>query len=535
MNLGVQEFCVVLYSKIDKRFVDNTVTSSVEDLVEKYQSSWSKGYIATIDYTNDVSPDKNNNIGLIERRLAYMFSYSGRAYYTSDALNYKWRSCSFLESGAPIVENLFLNAGDGAMLVTWGPNTLNSPYKAGLTYSNYGWAIVHGYGINYTSKCWYSIRAFDQDDENEYLYTVSNQLITEGTWHKYSFSELKKSVADGKSKVATALSRFVTTASDASFDTIATNISSIGSTSAINFSWASISSNSIRLTWTNPSKGPWNGVFIQMSTDGTPGTGGGTRAYTGAGANPHEANGYNYCDITNLSEGTRYYFTLTSYADDIGWGDSYNLSIETSVDTLEGILRKCTNYGGWSGLLMAGASQKGNHRLYGASLYWTGSEGVPDSGYAYDHTPYISSGNTIYFITEKTGIRYDSLTPMNSTYNSLMEKSRVTFAFKVCNTDTSHGESVAQEVARKIKSTFKTIQSAQYDYSTLDESNWVDYYTYTIEDVQYKYYTGGSTSYPYTNGYWVYVITDRIIASSNSGSSNNNWTQFRRARLTFMK
>ena len=84
-------------------------------------------------------------------------------------------------------------------------------------------------------------------------------------------------------------------------------------TSAINFSAAARSYNTIRISWTNPSKGPWSGVFIQMSTSGNPGTGGGTRAYTGKGENGSQAGGSNYVDINGLNYETKYYFTCTSY------------------------------------------------------------------------------------------------------------------------------------------------------------------------------------------------------------------------------
>lgn len=105
-------------------------------------------------------------------------------------------------------------------------------------------------------------------------------------------------------------------------------------TSAINFSAAARSYNTIRISWTNPSKGPWSGVFIQMSTSGNPGTGGGTRAYTGRGENGSQAGGSNYVDINGLNYETKYYFTCTSYAhfNEINhdeWGTSYNVSATT--------------------------------------------------------------------------------------------------------------------------------------------------------------------------------------------------------------
>lgn len=109
--------------------------------------------------------------------------------------------------------------------------------------------------------------------------------------------------------------------------------------SAINFSAAAISYNTIRISWNNPSKGPWQGVFIQMSTGGYPGTGGGSRAYTGSGwTNQSTANAWNYVDIGGLNADTNYYFTCTSYVDNLGWGTNYNVNAKTKVKTAADIL-----------------------------------------------------------------------------------------------------------------------------------------------------------------------------------------------------
>lgn len=99
--------------------------------------------------------------------------------------------------------------------------------------------------------------------------------------------------------------------------------------SAISFNAAALSATSVRISWKNPARGPWQGVFIQMSTSGNPGTGGGTRVYTGAGNNPSSAGGSNYVDIGGLNMGTTYYFTCTSYCDALGWGSSYNVAATT--------------------------------------------------------------------------------------------------------------------------------------------------------------------------------------------------------------
>lgn len=100
-------------------------------------------------------------------------------------------------------------------------------------------------------------------------------------------------------------------------------------TSAINFKATAQSATVIRISWTNPSKGPWEGVEIRMSTSGNPGVSGGTQKYKGKG-NSATAGGSNYVDITGLSYGTLYYFTCTSYASGLGNGSSYNVSARTN-------------------------------------------------------------------------------------------------------------------------------------------------------------------------------------------------------------
>lgn len=101
-------------------------------------------------------------------------------------------------------------------------------------------------------------------------------------------------------------------------------------TSAISFSAAARSSSVIRISWTNPSKGPYSGVKIRYSTSGYPGVSGGTLTYTGTGSNT-SAGGTSYVDITGLAFGKTYYFTCYSYA--TGLGDSsasYNCTAATS-------------------------------------------------------------------------------------------------------------------------------------------------------------------------------------------------------------
>lgn len=137
--------------------------------------------------------------------------------------------------------------------------------------------------------------------------------------------------------------------------------------SAISFSAAALSFNTIRISWTNPAKGPWQGIFIQMSASGTPGTGGGSRVYTGSGMNPNQAGGSNYVDIGGLTPGTTYYFTCTSYVDALGWGSSYNVSTATSAGLSIGQM------------ISSGYFYKSYPLAYNA--FWTQTDSDPGYGY----------------------------------------------------------------------------------------------------------------------------------------------------------
>lgn len=175
--------------------------------------------------------------------------------------------------------------------------------------------------------------------------------------------------------------------------------------SAISFSAAAISYNTIRISWKNPSKGPWQGVFIQISTSGYPGTGGGSRAYTGSGwQNQSVASGSNYVDITGLNPSTAYYFTCTSYCDALGWGSSYNVSATTNAITVEAILS-----GKWS---------------TGSSMT---AELISDSKY-YMYNKYLDkiSGNHIYTTNNQHYARGSSYSSPNYSYFTLYDLSGVT-------------------------------------------------------------------------------------------------------------
>lgn len=100
--------------------------------------------------------------------------------------------------------------------------------------------------------------------------------------------------------------------------------------SAISFSAAARSHNTIRISWKNPAKGPWQGVIIRMSTSGTPGTSGGSEVYRGAGNNPNQAGGDNYADITGLKPLTKYYFSCTSFCTGLDDGIQADVSATTT-------------------------------------------------------------------------------------------------------------------------------------------------------------------------------------------------------------
>lgn len=116
------------------------------------------------------------------------------------------------------------------------------------------------------------------------------------------------------------------------------HIGTMETQSAISFSAAARSYNTIRISWKNPTKGPWQGIIVRMSTSGTPGTSGGSEVYRGAGNNPNQASGDNYVDVTGLNQETQYYFTCTSYCDALGNGNSANISATTGIKTLREIL-----------------------------------------------------------------------------------------------------------------------------------------------------------------------------------------------------
>ncbi len=214
--------------------------------------------------------------------------------------------------------------------------------------------------------------------------------------------------------------------------------------SAISFSAAAISYNTIRISWKNPAKGPWQGVFIQISTSGYPGTGGGSRAYTGSGwANQSVANGSNYVDITGLNPNTTYYFTCTSYCDALGWGSSYNVSAKTSAITVEAILSgKWSTSSSMTAELISGSKyymyNKYLEKISGNHIYTTNNQHYArGSSYSSPNFSYF----TLYDLSGVTQTQVDQLnqyfnrmnTYMNtaSAYNDTVFKSGVTVSFSL--------------------------------------------------------------------------------------------------------
>ena len=106
-------------------------------------------------------------------------------------------------------------------------------------------------------------------------------------------------------------------------------IGTLAVNSALSFSIAAISGTEIEIYWTNPTTGPYSGVFIEMSTSGYPTAGNSTRVYTGLGTNRNPG-GRSSCKISGLQPETKYYFTANSYCDGLPNGNAVNLTATTT-------------------------------------------------------------------------------------------------------------------------------------------------------------------------------------------------------------
>lgn len=103
-------------------------------------------------------------------------------------------------------------------------------------------------------------------------------------------------------------------------------IGALKTTSIRNVGIAINSTNSVVISWNNPSVGPYQGTRIRVSTSGHPGSTGGTVVYEGTGSNTLP-DGRSSVIISDLVFGESYYFSLYSYCGDLAIGDIFNLDI----------------------------------------------------------------------------------------------------------------------------------------------------------------------------------------------------------------
>lgn len=99
-------------------------------------------------------------------------------------------------------------------------------------------------------------------------------------------------------------------------------------TSVINFKVATQSYNTIRLSWTNPAKGPWQGLRVLRATNS--GMSGASQVYANYGSSKN-ASGSSYVDISGLAENTTYYFKATNYATGLSDGASVTGNAKTNI------------------------------------------------------------------------------------------------------------------------------------------------------------------------------------------------------------
>lgn len=192
--------------------------------------------------------------------------------------------------------------------------------------------------------------------------------------------------------------------------------------SAISFDAAALSPTSIRISWKNPAKGPWQGIYIRMSTSGYPGSGG-DGAYVTAGFNPNQAGGSNYYDVTGLSPGTTYYFTCTSYCDALGFGTSYNVMATTQVAPVADLILPHVS----SNLQLqwySRSAQGGVYETYEAAASLSGNH-IANTG-DYKTTTYrINAGETTfcikYYGTELTADEINKLAKFKVRVNSRVQ------------------------------------------------------------------------------------------------------------------
>ena len=174
--------------------------------------------------------------------------------------------------------------------------------------------------------------------------------------------------------------------------------------SAISFSAAARSHDTIRISWKNPAKGPWQGIIVRMSTSGTPGASGGSEVYRGAGNNPNQAGGDNYVDIAGLNQETRYYFTCMSYVESLGNGNSANVSATTGIKSLREILAPYSNVEYWRSLGWGGDGESLDSAH--ARITPTGDNDFSAGASTISHSPYITLNEILIVYQQGTNITH---------------------------------------------------------------------------------------------------------------------------------
>lgn len=154
--------------------------------------------------------------------------------------------------------------------------------------------------------------------------------------------------------------------------------------SAILFSVAALSSTAIRISWTNPTQGPWEGVRIRMSTSGAPGVSGGIEKYRGAGSNPNQSGGNNHVDITGLDPNQTYYFTCTNYYTGLDDGNSVNIQGKTKPKSIE-TLWKEYNYPSCETTFKSNSSGANSYDCYNHKWTPSGDRLTGGNSFAMNH------------------------------------------------------------------------------------------------------------------------------------------------------
>ena len=201
-----------------------------------------------------------------------------------------------------------------------------------------------------------------------------------------------------------------------------------------------------------------------MSTSGNPGTSGGSRVYTGTGSSS-SAGASSYVDITGLSGGTKYYFTCTSYVNNLGWGSSYNVSATTQVSNIQSILQSAINNGQCQ---IACWNARSNIRLTAMKVAWSGHNDYSAKFTSNGNTIYIQAddwnNDNFYFVQTGPGYGYDGNQAQSGLY------------LKLSNDVTTSYQSTANNIATQIRNTFGSVTIKGTGYVASEISDITDNY-----------------------------------------------------------